>query len=445
MSNSIAVSQEMAMKHFWSPKTVIGRLVTRHTIRGAILWALVFSGYFASKSIGLVDVYPTTAARLKIAQSYGNNIGIEFLIGSARHVTAAAGSIAAWNTIGIMVIVGSIWGLLLATKYFRGEEDSGRWEILFSGQTTARRAAMNIFAGIGLSLVVFYAIMAGLFMVIGKSRGVDFSASAGSFFALGALSGAVIFIMIGALASQLMPTRSQATTVSAVVFGVMFLMRAIADVTSAHWLLNLTPLGWIEKLQPLSSDDPVWLLPIGGLVIALGALTIFFAGKRDYEEGIFADKDTAKPRTRLLNSPLGAATRLMRANGIGWLVGIFATAILYGLLTKSAAQEFSQSANASHVITRLAHQSQAAGVTAFLGVIFLLIMAILMGYAASAIAAIRRDEAQNYLDNYLVQPFSRLRWLSGRIFLISVVVLSAGLLTLVGVWLGTASQHIGSV
>ena len=112
MSASVATSTMNEMKSFRSPKTVIGRLVARRTVRGAILWALVLGGYVASKSIGLVAVYPTTAARLKIAQSYGNNIGIEFLLGSARHVTSAVSSIAAWNTMGLLVIVGSIWGLL---------------------------------------------------------------------------------------------------------------------------------------------------------------------------------------------------------------------------------------------------------------------------------------------------------------------------------------------
>lgn len=443
MNTSHFLSPDIEMNTFRLPKIVFGGFIAKRTLRGALLWAVVFGGYFASKSLGLASIYPTAAERLKIAHSYGTNIGIEFIIGSAKHVTSTAASIGAWNTLGIMVITGSIWGLLLSTKYFRGEEDAGRSEIVLAGETTPRQAAANVFGGLAASLSVFYIVVSLLFIAVGKSSKVDYSVSSALFFGLAALSSVVIFVMVGALASQLMPTRGKAASLSAEVFGVFFIMRAIADITSAKWLLNFTPLGWIEKLQPLSGNQPIWLLPIVILILILGALTIFFVGRRDIGEGIFVDRDSSKPRTRLLNSPLGAAFRLTRINSISWLVGIFATSVLYGLLTKSAAQEFDQSSKAAHVLGRLAHQSQQTGATVFLGVIFLLMMTVIMGYAASAIASIRNDEANNYLDNFLVQPVSRIKWLNGRLLLDSSVVILAGLLTLFGTWLGAASQHTG--
>jgi putative exporter of polyketide antibiotics len=57
--------------------------------------------------------------------------------------------------------------------------------------------------------------------------------------------------------------------------------------------------------------------------------------------------------------------------------------------------------------------------------------------------AIRREESDNYLDNYLVTPISRIRWFSGRLLIIISVVLLAGLLSAVGSWLGLINQHLG--
>ena len=42
-----------------------------------------------------------------------------------------------------MIIVGAIWGLLLATRLLRGEEDAGRWELLLAGRTTRRPATVQ--------------------------------------------------------------------------------------------------------------------------------------------------------------------------------------------------------------------------------------------------------------------------------------------------------------
>ncbi|MGD0284177.1 MAG: hypothetical protein ABSB12_01080, partial [Candidatus Saccharimonadales bacterium] len=227
------------------------------------------------------------------------------------------------------------------------------------------------------------------------------------------------------------------------VFGISFILKAIGDVTSAHWVLWLTPLGWVEKIQPLSNNQPLWLLPIFSLSLILAGLTVFYAGKRDLGASIFADKDTAKPHTRLLNSTIGISFRLTRTTNLSWLLAIGAMSIIYGSLTKSVAQAFNQSTSAKNILNKLAHQNHLAGVLAFLGVIFLLQMTVMMCYAASSSAAIRRDEAEGYLDNLLVRPVSRFRWLLGRIGLVLGVIILSGFVAGAAVWLGTLGQNDG--
>jgi ABC-2 type transport system permease protein len=70
-------------------------------------------------------------------------------------------------------------------------------------------------------------------------------------------------------------------------------------------------------------------------------------------------------------------------------------------------------------------------------------MIIGMFFAASAIARVRDDEAGGYLDNFLVQPYSRVRWLSGRAGYTATVVLITGILSGIVTWLAILSQHAG--
>jgi ABC-2 type transport system permease protein len=209
-------------------------------------------------------------------------------------------------------------------------------------------------------------------------------------------------------------------------------------------LLNVSPLGWIERLQPMYGSRPLWLLPIGLFIAGLIALSIWLAGKRDLGAATFADKDSARPHSWLLSTPLRAAFRLNRSATLGWLLALGLTAFFYGLLSKGAAQAFSQSAKAERYITRLVPNSvRVSEITAFMGITFFLIMILAMFYAASAAGRVREDEAQGYIDNFLVRPVSRMRWLWGRILLFFSVVVAAGLLTSLATWAGEASQHGG--
>ncbi len=221
-----------------------------------------------------------------------------------------------------------------------------------------------------------------------------------------------------------MPTRTRASTLAAGIFGLSFILRAVADTTSEHWLLNVTPLGWIENLLPLVGSKPVWLVPVFGTTFILFALTVWIAGLRDLNASVFADHDTALPRTRLLNTPLQLAIRLTGMTTIAWFLAITASAFLYGSITKSIVQTLNGTKGFHKALAKLESANRIDIATLFLGVIYLILMVAIMAYVANAIGKVRDDEAQGYLDNFLVQPVSRIRWLSGRLVIISVATIA---------------------
>lgn len=445
-AKTVIPKPNVQFKYFRSPGTVVARFVAQRTRKAAVLGGVLFAFYAASKVIGFVEAYKTAAAREAFAKSFGNNTGMNALLGTAHDIGSIPGY-TNWNVMGIVVIIGGIWGLMLATKYFRGEEEAGRTELLLTGNTTAQQAAQNTVLGLLANLFLMFIIVAVSYIAIGRYKGVGYGAQSALFFALSAVSATVLFVAVGAFTSQLMPTRTRATIVGAAVFGISFLLRAVGDTTSQHWVLNVTPLGWIENLMPLIGSRAMWLLPIFGSTFVLFFLTIWIAGRRDIGESVFADKDSAKPHTRLLASPLLAAVRLTRPVSLGWIAAITFMGYLYGSLTMSVVQSLGngpgQGKGVHKALSKLTHTSHISIATLFIGAIFLILMIAAMSYVASAFGKVRDDEAQGYVDNFLVQPVGRLQWLGGRVLLVTIISLLVCLFASLGLYAGQAVQHVG--
>lgn len=443
---SVIPKPNVQFTYFRSPRTVVARFVAKRTRKAAILGGVLFAFYAASKVIGFVEAYKTAAAREAFAKSFGNNTGMNALLGTAHDVGSIPGY-TNWNVMGVVVIIGGVWGLMLATKFFRGEEEAGRTELLLTGNTTARQAAQNTVLGLLANLVIMFIIVAVAYIAIGRYKGVGYGAQSALFFALSAVSATVLFVAVGAFTSQLMPTRRRATVVGAAIFGISFLLRAVGDTTSQHWVLNVTPLGWIENLMPLIGSRAIWFLPIFGSAFVLFVLTIWIAGRRDIGESVFADKVAAKPHTRLLVSPFLAAVRLTRAVSFGWIAAITVMGYLYGSLTMSVVQSLGngpgQGKSIHKALNKLTQSSHLSFATLFIGAIFLILMIAAMAYVANALGKVRDDEAQGYVDNFLVQPVGRLQWLGGRVLLVTIISLLVCLFASLGLYAGQAVQHVG--
>jgi ABC-2 type transport system permease protein len=431
-----------ALTPFRSPGTVIGRLVFRRTWRSAAIWAVIFGGYTVAKALGIVDIYPNAAALHTAAVQLASDPGLNTLVGAPRYLDSLAGMLQ-WNIASIMVTLGAIWALLTSTKHLRGEEDAGRWEILLTGQTTARGAAVNVLAGLFASTLLLFAIDGVFFVATGSVKTVHIDPGPAVLLALDVALGCGMFAAIGALMSQLLPSRGRAAGLTAGVLGVSFALRSMGDITSASWLLNVTPLGWLEQFSPLTHTSSFWILPPLALILACGSLSVFLAGRRDLGSGVITVSDSSRPHTRLLNSPLAAAVRLTRTSTVVWLAAFTVVGGLYASFTNAAVSSLAGSASAQQIFQHLVHTSTAVFAGAYLGLAFFILLTLICVYAANAVGAIRDEEASGRVDNFLVQPVSRLRWLAGRGALVVLVIVVSGLLGAIGSWVGLGSQGNG--
>jgi len=428
------------------PQLATARFTGRRIMRTGALWGLVFGIYVYDNAVAYHTIAASAAQRERLLATMASNAGLKALLGDTRRITTLGG-FTDWRAIGVTTLVASIWGLLAATKALRGEESAGRWEVILAGQTTQRRATAGVLAGLGAGVLIMYVVTALLTIAVGARPSVGIGPGASMFFAVAVVAAAATFAAIGAVASELMPTRSRAAGLSAAVFGTAFMLRALGDSTSsAHWLVYASPLGWVEQLHPLTGAQPLWLLPIAGLVATCGVATVLLAD-RDLGASMLADSATAQARTAMLGSPALFALRMSRALIASWLAAAVVAGLLYGSLAKSTGRAFASSGSLRRftgTLTHVAqHQLQLAGTRVFAGVVFLILMTLIMAFVASAMGQVREDEAEGYLDNLIVRTVSRQRWLAGRAGLILAVLAAVGMLGGLAFWAAAASQHAG--
>jgi ABC-2 type transport system permease protein len=423
------------------PGAVLARQVARRAARSGALWGLVFGFFIFAQTHAYISSYKTQAARDQLARAYGSNVAMNALLGSERAVNTVAG-FASWRFVGIFSVLGSIWGLLTATRLMRGEEEAGRYDLLLAGQTTRRRAGGQALAGLGAGLLALFALTAAGAIVTGRSPSAGFSLRQCLYFSVTLVAGAAMFLAIGALASQLAGTRRRAAALAGVVFGLAYALRMVADTNQGlHWLMWLSPLGWIEETRPLTHPNPVALLPVLVLLIAVTAVTLHLAGTRDTGAASLPGRESSQPHLTLLGGPTGLAVRLMRPAALVWLFAVAAFAVLIGTTAESSAKDAAGSQGIQRAIGRLGgHGSLVAD---GIGLTFLILALLVALIAAGQITAMRTEEADGYLENLLVRPVSRASWFAERLGLSSLLLLTAGLLAGFGAWAGVASQHSG--
>jgi ABC-2 type transport system permease protein len=425
-----------ASKH---ASAMIFRLTARKAVRSGVVWGYVFGGYLATQALAYASSYKTHAARVALAREFGAYSGVSALVGPAHDIDTVAG-FTVWKCLAVLAVVGAIWGLLTGTKLLRGEEDAGRWEILLAGRTTPRTATGKALLGLGCGAVALWVLTAVITVVVGHSSKVNIDPPGALFLALAVVAPAAMFLAVGALASQLAPTRRQASAYAGAVLALSYALRMVADSgTGLDWLRWTSPLGWVEELQPLTDPRPLALLPMAGLLALASFFTLHLAKGRDLGASTFADRTSVQPHVRLLFGPFGLDIRLARAGLLGWAVGIGAYGLVLGLVAKSAGNAISSSSSLTRALSRLG----AIGTEAYLGVAFLL-MAILVAFVgAGQITAARSEEAEGRLENLLVRPIARPAWLAGRLGLASVALIAGGVLAGLCAWLGAASQDSG--
>lgn len=419
------------------PGQVTFSVTWRRAVRGALLWSAIFGLITWSEATQFAKEYPTAADRARLVATMGTDVGFQAIFGPGRQIDTVAGYVSA-HLVGVLSIIGAVWGLLISTRLLRGEEDSGRWELLLAGHTTRRAATAGALGGLGVALLSMWAVTAAEYVVIGKGTDAGFTVTASLFAALATVAGAAMFLAVGALCSQLAATRRQAVTLAAAVFGAAYLLRAIGYSTTLGWLRWISPLVWVDETHPFIGSHIGPMLLVVAWVTVTAAAAIVLAGRRDLGSGVLASPDTSPPHTRFLNGPLGLSVRLTRGTTLGWMGALAAGGFLFGLAAKGTADVWRDQNGGLFVNLAGAH-----GGAVYLGVVFLFVAFLVTMAAAGLASATREEEAEGYVDHLLARPVARLRWLASRFAVAVAALIVIGLAAGAATWLGTAITGAG--
>jgi ABC-2 type transport system permease protein len=412
----------------------ITAVIYRQQRRGAIIWGSVFGMFMWVSAAGYAQAYPTTEDRATVVRTLGENTGIRSIFGPPRALDTVQG-FTAWRSATSFVVIGAVWGLLLATKLLRGDEEAGRSDLLFAGPVTRASGLRAQLVGLGITWLVLFGTVASWFITIGVT-GHYFSWTAAIWFALVSCSTASVFLAVGAATSQFASTRRTASTVAGALFGAALLTRAIAEsVEGRHWLSWASPIGWVDRMHPLTGTNMTPMLLIVAAVAVAVTLAVVVASRRDLGQGVWPSRDTAEPATALLQSSRGLALRLLRGTTIAWAVGVGIFAAVFGIVSTAVSDAFKENSSVSDIFSRLGAELSAPG---YVGVTFVFLGAALGITAAVFIGACRAEEAEGRLEYITALPVRRADWLLTRASIAAGSMVVLGLVAGVGGWIGVA-------
>jgi ABC-2 type transport system permease protein len=439
---AVGIARDRTRSRAPGANRVVLRLVARRAVRAGALWGTLFAVYTVAQVAAYTAGYPTQRARDELLAAYGHNAGLEALLGDASAIATPRGY-AEWRLLGVLGVVGSVWGILLATRLTRGEEEAGRTELLLAGATTRNRASAQTLAGLAGGVVALFALSFVGALLAAGSPGMHIGVRSAAFFAAVLVAGPAVFLAAGFLTSQLATSRAAAGAVAGGVFTASYVIRMVADSGPAlRWLRWASPIGWVELVRPLTAPDTAPLVPLVASVVVLAALGLGLAGRRDVGVGIVPGRGSRAPALGLLGHPLGLAFRTSRTAILGWLTAVSVLAFLIGSLAKSSTRDPSGSADIERALSRLG--GTRSGVDLYLGLTFLAVALLVSAIAVGQAAATRGEEASGRVENLIARPVSAAAWLRQRLALAAVVVCcvatDAGLLA----WLGTQTQGGGS-
>ena len=410
-----------------------GALVTR-AVRDSrtltVVFAYLFLVYSFVQPVGYRRIYTTQASREDFARSFGENSGLRLLYGQPHNVATVEGY-TAWRVGGVLAIAAAAFGVLMAVRALRGEEDAGRTELTLAGIVSRRTAYLSALAAIGIATLVLWAAEFAGF-ALGQ-----LPVAGSAYLALATVSVIPVFTGIGAVASQLAPTRRTAAEIGGGAVALFFLLRVIADtVAGAGWLRWLTPLGWAEEMRPFAGPRPwVLLLPVVTSVLLLW-LAARLGATRDIGSGLLPERRGGSGMA-LLSSPTAQALRSQRDSLIAWAGSFGVFAFILGTVASSVSSN-GIPAGVNRQVAKLGVGSLTTP-TGYLALIFFVYVLGVSLFACAQVGAARREEADQQLETLLALPVGRIGWLTGRLLLGAVaaalICVLIGLLT----WAGAAA------
>lgn len=403
----------------------------KQTIRGAIIIGLLTGFMMGAQGLAYAKAFPTQASRDGLVASLKTVPGANFFSGEVADA-ARPDSYAIYKSIAMTTLIIGVWGLLVATRLLRGFEENGQTEVLEVGTASSRHVSMHLLVGFAYSFIVSVLIAFGLIAALSSVPDVNLSLSGAVLMTAAVYLPGVFFATLGAFTSQLALTRGRAITYALVPLVVLYVIRGAANsVSDADWMKKFTPFGWSDLLNPVLGPKPAWIIPTIIFSIIFVSAALYAVGKRDLSSALIRQSEAARSRFLMLASPFAFALRRSGWTILWWGFGTVFFAAFFAAVANLGSNLAEDSPAFKQVFSADAANDFKL---AFLGAGTMFTAVIMLIMITTMFSAVRREEARMYLDNLLVQPVHRARWLLGRLAIIAGSFMVISLIVGVTVW-----------
>lgn len=406
----------------------LARMVWKRDRISLLIWVLSIAAVTSMVAIAYFDLYPLAADRNLMAQTLQNPalvamIGPVFGLDDYHY-----GAMVSHEMLLFTAIAVAIMNIIFVVKHTRGDEETGRIEILRS-LPTGRLAnvssvlLVSLIANVVLGLVV----AVGLFVLGIESINVAGSILYGCTLAVTGL----FFAVFTVLCAQLSESARGALGYAFAGLGVAYVVRAIGDVGESSLSL-FSPLGIILRTQAYVNNNwvPVGVVLVEALICVL--IAFYLNHKRDLGAGLIASRPGRSTASRWLSGPVGLVLRLEKTMLIGWAVGLWLIGISYGSVLGDIDSFFASSDILIQILPETGGDSLVQEFVALL----MALMAIMSTVPALLVVLkLSGEEKAGRIDQLLARSVSRTRLMLSFIIPAMLVAVLIQLLSSIGLWM----------
>lgn len=417
------------------PLRSVAGLTAKLIMRGAVAVAVGLGGLIALEGLSFQTAYPDDASR-RMLLVWGADPGIRMIAGPATAVDTVGG-FAVWDAGLYVTLILGVWALTATTRVLRGDEDSGRADLVHIAALDARTVLIVQVTVLFAGCAVIGASVGLALLLIGAEPGGS------ALFGLAMAAYGCTLAAMSALWSQVFGTRRAALAASGTVLATWVLMRMTANSADRReWLAWLTPVGWTDRLEAFGgARSSVLLIPIL-VAVLLAAATVALRGMRDAGGGLLRARSTGVTRTWGLGGLISFAWRMNLGVLLAWAAGLAAGGFVVGLLLPAVNDFLDADEGFIDLLAAFGMDAEqlVLGFVSMMSVLFGLVIAV---YAAFRLGATRAEEASTRVEMLLARPVPRWRWLGAHLLTLaaSITVLSA--VSAGALWLGAVSSDVG--
>lgn len=389
-------------------------IVWRGNRRQLLAWTVGLAAVFVAAAWSMNDLYSTPAELADYARATESGTAL-FAINGHPYGLDSIGGVIAYEFGFVSAIAFPLMGISLVNRMTRGEEQSGRMELLRAG-------TIGRIAPVAAPLIWLAAAAAGIAAV-----------TAGTLLALGLdwpgavlypLSLALLMLCFGAaaaLAAQIVGSARSVTAVCLAALVVAILARGVGDVGD-NFLVWLSPIGWAEQTRAFG-DARWWPVAILlGVAVLLTAASAWFADRRDLGEGAFASRRGPVSAGASLLHPAGFAIRQHRGAVITWSIIGTLVGAAFGALAETIRTLMKDNATLQDVLG--GGSTDESGYLAFVVILLALTCA---GFGLQSTARLAEEERGDRIEPLLAGHLSRSRWIGAQAMVLTGGTLVVGL------------------